>query len=68
MGWSQRGSMGERETKEEGGLGVRDFKALDEAATIKDTISLWENNNSAWARWMDARYIKGRGFEEIMKK
>lgn len=51
--------------REEGGLGIRDFKTLNEAATIREATRSWEDGCSAWVEWVKQRYVKGRGLEEI---
>lgn len=45
-----------------------DFWTLDDVATVRDATKLWEDNNSAWARWMNMWYVKNRGLDEIFPK
>lgn len=54
--------------KDEGGLGVRDFRESQLAAIIKRTWRIWTSNDSIWARWMRVRYIKGRDLNSIPKR
>lgn len=48
-------------TREEGGIGLRDPKILNKAATLKRIISLWlaKEEDSIWVTSMRRRYIKG---------
>lgn len=50
---------------DEGGLGIWDFKKLDEAAEIREAIKLWEERPSAWSDWMNEKYIQERSWNEI---
>lgn len=54
--------------KSDGDLGVRDFKQMDEAATIKIVVKVWGNGEVPWVRWMNSRCVKGRSMVEIKKK
>lgn len=39
--------------KKEGGLGIRDFRVMDEAKMMKWIIAIWENKGTAWCKWMN---------------
>ena len=54
--------------KEEGGLGLRDFRTLALAATMKRVHRLWTCDISIWAKWMRDRYIRGIRLYEITKR
>lgn len=55
--------------KEEGGLGLRDFRTLLAlAASMKRARKLWNYKSSIWAEWMRECYIMGNGLNDIEKR
>lgn len=51
--------------KDKGGLAIRDFEKMNEVATVKDAIKIWEEGGSAWSRWMCGRYVGDSALEDI---
>lgn len=40
---------------------------MGDIAKVKGEIAIWENKGSIWCDWMNRRYMKGRGVEEIIE-
>lgn len=53
--------------KNQGGMGVRDFKATQLAATVERACRMWEGDG-IWSSWMGRRYIKERPLNIIEQK
>lgn len=54
--------------RQEGGLGILDYRALDEAAVVQEAINLWESNGSTWSAWMNQHYVRAQSFVAIRSK
>lgn len=45
-----------------------DFHILDEVIVVRDSTKLWEESSSALVSWMNQRYAKNKGIDEIDPK
>lgn len=54
--------------KGEGGLGLRDFRKLAIAASMRRVWRLWVCEDWVWTEWMRLRYIKGNALMDIVKR
>lgn len=50
--------------KDQGGMGVRDYKTVQQAVIIGRACRMWDREG-IWSNWMEWRYIKDRPFSVI---
>lgn len=51
--------------KEEGEMGIQDFRTMYNAMKVRDVAKIWEEGGSTWSKWMNCRYIKGKAMDDI---